>query len=116
MTKTTKTSMAELNLMSLAELKALENKVQKAIVKFEEREKKKAFATLKSQARKLGLSLAEIAELADQPESESKPRGKVPPKYANPNDSSQTWTGRGRRPAWVNEAMDAGKSLDDLLI
>ena len=116
MIKETEISMAQLNVMTLSELKALENKVKKAIVKFEEREKKRALLTLKSQARKMGFSLSELAELADQPGSEFKPRGKVPPKYANPNDASQTWTGRGRRPAWVNDALDAGKSLDDLLI
>ncbi len=25
-----------------------------------------------------------------------------------------TWSGRGRRPAWLNAALAAGKSLDDL--
>lgn len=30
------------------------------------------------------------------------------------NGAGLTWSGRGRRPAWVNEALAAGKSLDDL--
>lgn len=45
-----------------------------------------------------------------------KPRGKVAAKYANPADQSQTWTGRGRKPVWVQEALGAGKTLDDLVI
>ena len=28
-------------------------------------------------------------------------RAKVAPKYRNPSDANQTWTGRGRSPAWV---------------
>ncbi|MCK5549998.1 MAG: H-NS histone family protein, partial [Hyphomicrobiaceae bacterium] len=35
-------------------------------------------------------------------------RGKgksVAPKYANPDDPSQTWTGRGRRPRWLVAKM-----------
>ena len=29
---------------------------------------------------------------------------KIAPKYRNPKDPSQTWTGRGRRPNWIVEA------------
>lgn len=37
------------------------------------------------------------------------------PKYMNP-DGPETWTGRGKRPAWFVRAKDAGYSDDDLLI
>ena len=42
--------------------------------------------------------------------------GKVAPKYANPEDPEQTWTGRGRKPRWVQDALDAGKKLESLEI
>ncbi len=42
-------------------------------------------------------------------------RTKVAPKYRNPNDAGQTWTGRGISPAWVKALKDAG-TLDDALI
>ena len=35
-------------------------------------------------------------------------------KYRNPDDPSQTWSGRGRRPRWLTEALEAGRKLDDL--
>jgi DNA-binding protein H-NS len=41
---------------------------------------------------------------------------KVKPKYRNPADPSQTWTGRGKRPRWFNAALSAGKKEKDLLI
>ena len=41
---------------------------------------------------------------------------KVPPKYRNPNNSAETWTGRGRSPLWFSGLIDAGKSREDLLI
>ena len=116
MAKDQKISMAQLNAMTLADLKSLEKKVAKAIAKFEEREKKKALSSLKAEARKLGFSLSELTGIEDESLLPGKPRSKVPPKYANPEDPSQPWTGRGRRPAWVNAALDAGKSLDDLAI
>lgn len=48
---------------------------------------------------------------------EAKPARKpVLPKYRNPNDPGQTWTGRGRRPRWVEDCMANGMDLADLLI
>ena len=43
-------------------------------------------------------------------------RRKVKPKYRNPADPSQTWTGRGKRPRWYAAALAAGKKERDLLI
>jgi DNA-binding protein H-NS len=43
------------------------------------------------------------------------PRGKVAPKYRNPANSEQTWTGRGRMPLWVAD-LHAQGALDSALI
>ncbi len=43
-------------------------------------------------------------------------RAKVAPKYRNPKDSTQTWSGRGLKPRWVADALKAGKSLTNLAI
>lgn len=43
-------------------------------------------------------------------------RRKVKPKYRNPADAGQTWTGRGKRPRWYSAALAAGKKEKDLLI
>lgn len=45
-----------------------------------------------------------------------KARGKVKPKYRNPADPTQTWSGRGKRPRWFHAALTAGKKEKDLLI
>lgn len=45
-----------------------------------------------------------------------KARSKVKPKYRNPADPGQTWTGRGKRPRWFVAAINAGKKEKDLLI
>jgi DNA-binding protein H-NS len=42
--------------------------------------------------------------------------GTVPPKYRNPANPEQTWSGRGKRPRWFNEALKAGKKEKDLAI
>jgi DNA-binding protein H-NS len=33
-------------------------------------------------------------------------------KYRNPKDPSQTWTGRGRKPNWLVEAVSQGAKLE----
>lgn len=43
-------------------------------------------------------------------------RSVVKPKYRNPSNADQTWSGRGRQPAWVKDALASGKSMDDLAI
>ena len=42
--------------------------------------------------------------------------GKVPPKYRNPANDKDTWTGRGRQPRWVAAEIANGRKLEDLLI
>ena len=41
-------------------------------------------------------------------------RAKVAPKYRNPSDADQTWTGRGISPAWIKALKEAG-TLDTAL-
>jgi len=44
-------------------------------------------------------------------------KGSVAPKYQNPSDPSQTWSGRGRQPVWFAKALRRrGVTVDDLLI
>ena len=38
------------------------------------------------------------------------------PLYRNPENPAETWSGRGRPPAWVREALEAGLDLDVLEI
>lgn len=42
-------------------------------------------------------------------------RGKVAPKYRNPANPEQTWTGRGRSPLWIQDLQKSG-TLESALI
>jgi DNA-binding protein H-NS len=35
-------------------------------------------------------------------------------KYRHPEDETKTWGGQGRKPKWVTEWVESGKSLDEL--
>lgn len=41
---------------------------------------------------------------------------KVAPKYRNPADAKDTWSGRGRQPRWLAEQVKKGKKVEDFLI
>ena len=45
-----------------------------------------------------------------------RPYPKVLPKYRNPNDPTETWSGRGKQPRWLVAQLRAGKKLDDFRI
>ena len=103
----------DLNNLSLSELKKLQSDLTKAIDGYEERKKKEARAVLEAKAKEMGFSLA---ELLGTTAPEARKRRTAAVKYRNPKDSNLTWTGRGRKPKWVTEALAAGKSLSDLAI
>ncbi|KRG43583.1 DNA-binding protein [Stenotrophomonas panacihumi] len=42
--------------------------------------------------------------------------GKVAPKYRNPANTKETWTGRGKHPRWMAELIAKGKKVEDFLI
>jgi DNA-binding protein H-NS len=57
---------------------------------------------------------------SDRPGNKIKPRRrpypKVLPKYQNPERPSETWSGRGKHPRWVDAQLEMGKKIDDLSI
>lgn len=103
--------MIDLDSLSLKELRDLRSKVERSITSYEERKRKEAIAAAEEAAREHGFSLNELTGAKAGRRTQ-----KIAAKYANPADASETWTGRGRRPRWVQEALDSGRSLEDLAI
>jgi len=98
----------DLDSMTLDELRTLRKDVDAAIKNFEKRKKKEALIAAQKAAQEHGFSLDEVLG--------GKTGTKGAPKYANPGNPEQTWTGRGRQPQWVKDAFAAGKTLEDLAI
>lgn len=92
--------------MSRDELLTLRQDVDKALGSLDDRRRADARAAAEKAARDHGFSLDEIIA------AQKKSGKKNPPKYRNPEDPRQTWSGRGRQPAWIKEAVNEGKSLD----
>ena len=96
--------------MSLDELKRLKKDLDKAIADFDERRKTEAKRDLEERAREYGFSLSELADV------KTTKRAAVAPKYRNPSNPDQTWSGRGRQPTWFRSAIEAGTEPNALKI
>lgn len=110
---TTMTAKLDLDSMSLDELKALQKQLAKAIDGFEDRKKREAMAELEAKARDLGFSLEQLLGVST---TEKRIRAKAGPKYAHPENPEMTWSGRGRKPSWFEEALASGKTAEDMLL
>jgi len=45
-----------------------------------------------------------------------RPYPKVLPKYRNPKNPAETWSGRGKQPRWLTAQLRSGKKVNDFLI
>ena len=65
-----------------------------------------------------GFSPEELLGLSeDTPKTRKKTLPKAPPKYQfDENGETKYWSGRGRTPKPIDEALKAGRSLDEFLI
>lgn len=63
-------------------------------------------------AKEVGVPLSELLPTI-KPASG---KAKVAPRFRNPNNAAEVWTGRGRQPRWVIAALEAGATQDSLLI
>lgn len=101
----------ELESMSLDNLWSLHEKISAILstrIKAEKHELEKRLAVLN---RGIGQS-------SDSGSINGKPRRKYPrvlPKYLNPQ-TSETWSGRGKRPRWLVAAMKSGRKIDEFRI
>jgi len=82
--------------MSLKDLRNLRERVAAAIAEREKLDRADVKAKAAEMASKAGFSVGELFG--------SGRRGLADIKFRNPEDPSQTWTGRGRRPDWITKA------------
>lgn len=96
------------------ELLAQKAELEKQIEAARKQELADAIAKIKSLMAQYGITLADLGAKAPAKGPSTK-RSKLPPKYRNPA-TGETWTGRGRQPKWVEQALASGKKLEDLAV
>ena len=113
--------MTEYETMSRKELMALRANIDKAIAAVGDRDRRNALKAAEDAVREHGFTLSELTPFVGAGGGRGRRRGAAEgavnaPRYRNPDNPEQTWSGRGRRPRWVHDAEAAGRSLDDLRI
>ena len=73
-------------------------------------------AKLNAERQKLERRLARLHGTMEQTQKARRVYPKVLPKYRNPEQPSETWSGRGKQPRWVGAQLSLGVKVDDLLI
>jgi DNA-binding protein H-NS len=100
----------DLDRMSLRELQEFELKVQKARASAQERNRADLRKKIETMVADAGFKLSDIF-------SGRGGKGRtVAAKYANPDDPSETWTGRGRKPRWLTAKIGEGAKIEKFLI
>lgn len=114
--------------LSTKELAALINDAKKRKTKLAKRKpisvvRKKVTSLLRNEgytvAELFGGATAAAASgerKARAPAKARKPIGKVAPKYRNPDNPNETWTGRGKPKSWLATKLAGGAQLEDFLI
>ena len=108
-----KTQAIDISKLTLKQLCDLVPAAQQRITELEEEQRQQAFDKVQAAADAVGMSPAELLKHFGIGARARKP---VKPKYHNPDNPSDTWTGRGRKPMWVKTALEAGKKLAELEI
>lgn len=100
--------------LSVSQLRELLQRIPAEIKRREATEKVNALNELKAFAKSKGYSLEDL--VGKDANASKGTRGPVMAKYRNPSNGSQEWTGRGRKPKWVEAWLAGGGTLEGLEI
>lgn len=105
----------DINSLSIIELERLKQEANTLIEAKKEQSLDEAYSRIVQFAQGVGLTLEELvawgAKKTDQPVRKS-----VKPRYQNPDNPNETWTGRGKQPRWLADKIKAGAKPEDFLI
>lgn len=106
----------DLNNLSLKELYELQKHIVLEIPRRAAAEKQRLLEELKQMAAERGFNLGELLGGENKTASKGKggPRGPAVVKYRSKDGNE--WTGRGRKPQWVNDHIAAGGKIEDLAV
>ena len=95
------------------------DQLTKEAEKLRQSEVSSAVADIRAKMAQYGITVSDIVGKEKKPRVAKKraagpAKRKVAPKYRGSN--GELWTGRGRRPAWVEAELAGGKTLDNLAI
>jgi len=90
------------------------NELQSELKSRVKKEKENFLNTIKAKADFFGVSVEDL--MIEASRSKKRKAGKVQPKYQNPDNKAETWTGKGRKPNWLVAQLENGNRLENMLI
>lgn len=100
----------DISSLSVAELERLKGSIDNAIANRRDTELTGLREQIEEMVANAGFTIDEVMQ------ARTSKKRIIKPKYRNPNNPEQTWSGRGRKPGWVEEWTSSGRSLDECLI
>jgi DNA-binding protein H-NS len=104
--------MSEYNNLSETELQAVINQAEKALKDKKSKKRKDVIAQIKDLAASIGVTV----DIQNADVKRRRKGKKVAAKYRNPNDESQTWSGRGVAPKWMQALLESGRDKSEFII
>jgi len=90
------------------------SELQKQAEEIKAREQAAVISDIRQKIEEYGLTAEDLGFGAKAVASKKAANRKVPVRYRD--SAGNTWTGRGKRPGWLTQALAAGKSMDEFLI
>ena len=97
--------------LNVDQLSELVGKVQTEMATREKRKRQELRAELERRVTAEGYKMADIFPELGGAAPSGRRRRKLPPKYRNPQNPEETWTGIGRSPKWVQQILEE-RSID----
>ena len=105
-----------LKTLSPSELESLIHTARSQLEQSRSRQVEEVRGKIEALLKSAGLTLSDVFPRVAAGRAR-KGKTTVAPKYRNPEDPTQTWTGRGKRPLWLVALLKKrGVTLDSLLI
>ncbi|WP_347986973.1 H-NS histone family protein [Methylomonas sp. AM2-LC] len=104
--------MTDLTQLSEMELQEVIDKAEKALKDRLVSKRKEVIAQIKELAASAGL----VVEIHDADKFIDRKNSKVAPRFRNPADPLQTWSGRGLAPKWMQALISSGRSKSEFEI
>jgi DNA-binding protein H-NS len=104
--------------MSVDELWHLHEEISRVLsvrLTMEKRELEKRLAQLRRE-KEMRQSEPSDARASEGAPRERRKYPRVFPKYRNPKEPSETWSGRGKQPRWLAAALKGGHSIEEFAI
>ncbi len=104
----------DISTLSVAQLRELQQQIPAEIKRREAQEKVNILNEVKAFAKAKGYSLDDL--MGKETKAPKAARTAVKVKYRHPKDASLQWTGRGRKPKWVEAWLAGGGKIEALAI